>query len=183
MLLVVDCGSTKTPEFARIATNANVASQMVTMAAFPSLELSDYSHIIVSGAPILVTEVNPVPYLQLFKGLLTANCPILGVCFGHQISGMLHGATPARCPEDRSWRVLEMHVTSALFEGVAEPVSMMQDHCECIDVPTDWHHLASSEICQNEAMKHPEKNWYGVQFHPEVSDASGIRLLENFLAL
>lgn len=183
MLLVVDCGSSKTGHFARIATLAGVLSETVKMQQLPQVQLNAYSHILISGAPILLTEVNPADYLPYFSGLKDTKCPILGVCFGHQITGLLHGATAMRCAEDRSWQTLEIVGNSPLFNGLQPDVEMMEDHCECISLPKGFELLASSQTCEVEAMKHPDRAWFGVQFHPEVSGAAGERLLRNFLSL
>ena len=183
MLLIVDCGSTKTPQFAVEAAALGVESHTIKMEAFPTTELDAYQHIIISGAPILVTEVAPQPYLTLFQPLLSANCPMLGVCFGHQISGMLHGAEASRCPEDRNWQTITLTGNSTLFDGFKDSARMMQDHCECISLPADWQLLGSSTTCEVEAMQHPTKPWFGVQFHPEVSGADGRLLLQNFLSV
>ena len=182
MLLIVDCGSSKTPEFTRIATELGIAHTTLSLAEAGTALPANCSHIVVSGAPILVTETNPNPYKKQFEPLLAVNCPLLGVCFGHQILGLLHGASARRCSEARSWEQLQLHHASPLFEGFEVATSMMEDHCECIDLPPNWRQLASSATCTNEAMQHPSKPWFGVQFHPEVSGPAGVALLKNFLA-
>ena len=54
------------------------------------------------------------------------------------------------------------------------------NHGNSITVPQGFMHLARSETCENELMKHPEKPTYGVQFHPEKTE--GDIIIPNFLS-
>jgi GMP synthase (glutamine-hydrolysing) len=105
----------------------------------------------------------------------------LGICFGHQILGMVYGASIARQKEDRSWQEIEIIQDSELFENFGKTVLMVEDHCESISVPPHFNLLASSDACVNEAMQHQEKKMFGVQFHPEVSGDNGEKIITNFI--
>ncbi len=178
-ILVIDCGSSKVPHFAERLAGFDQPSDTVSIEVLDTIELNQYAGIIISGAPILLTETDPQPYLEKLKFVTNHTQPILGVCFGHQIIGMLHEAKVSRCKECRTDLNIKKISESELWQGI-DDYSFNQDHCEAIDLPLNWKLLASSKICTNEAMQHPFKPIYGVQFHPETSGSNGTQLLKNF---
>lgn len=180
MILIVDCGSQKTP-YIEEAVNGIVDFQTIGMFGVSKIDLLHFDGIIISGAPILITEVNMETYIHAFSWLKTFEKPVLGICFGHQIIGLLHGAFASRQKEDRDWQTIEQCNESPIFDKLPYEFEMMEDHCECISVPPNFKLIAVSDACVNEAMQHQTKAIYGVQFHPEVSGNQGFLIIENFV--
>lgn len=180
MILIIDCGSQKIP-FIEEAVDLAMDFKTVSLNKLDNEDISSYKGIIISGAPILITEVNPQPYLDQLKGIIDASVPVLGICFGHQVIGLLHGARASRQKEDRDWQVIESLESHALFSKLPKEFRMMEDHCESISVPQDFKLLGVSDACVNEAMYHKSKPLFGVQFHPEVSGNQGTIIIENFV--
>lgn len=180
MIGIINCGSQKTPY---IEQAVDVVCDYETFGMFDLLkrDLSSYDGIIISGAPILLTEVDLQPYLDNFAWIRTYKKPLLGICFGHQILGLVHGAFVSRQREDRDWQTIESYSDSPIFDKFPHEFQMMEDHCECVSVPKDFQLLAGSDACVNEAMQHENKPFYGVQFHPETSGNQGFLLIENFV--
>lgn len=147
---------------------------------FDEKTVDNYDAIVFSGAPILLSEVDKTPYFKDFNWILDYQKPILGICFGHQLLGMIHGAEIAMQREDRDWQWIEVIAHNPLFDDLVNPVQLREDHCESISVPRGFELAATSDFTVNEAMHHKSKPFFGVQFHPEVSDGQGAQILHNF---
>ena len=179
MILIGDCGSTKTPEIEKII------DEFVDCKVMPLMEinreiLKNYNGVILSGAPILLTEEKTDSYLSSSSWIKDIEIPLLGICFGHQLIGLQFGAMVKKMKEDRIFQDVEISEDSPLFNRLPRIIEMQEDHCEFASVPQNFKLLASSDSCFNEAMGHKEKHIYGVQFHPESSGLQGRLLLENF---
>ena len=181
MICIIDCGSSKTPQIESIVYEYD-DTHVVGMHDFDiHTDLKDCKGVILSGAPILITEKDPEPYLQLFDWIKETKLPVMGICFGHQIIGLLHGAMANRQREDRDWQTIEILQDCPLFDKLPNELELMEDHCEAISIPADFIHVATSDYCVNEAMMHKTKPLFGVQFHPETSGNLGAVILENFV--
>lgn len=182
MILIIDCGSQKSPYISEIVDEFEDCILVALHDFNPSL-LENKTGVIISGAPILITEVDTRPYLEKFEWIKTTSLPVLGICFGHQIIGLLHGAMGSKMKEDRDWQLIEAFETCPLFDKLPTEFEMMEDHCESISIPPGFQLIASSDVCINECMQHFSKPLFGVQFHPEVSGNFGRIVIENFVKL
>ena len=137
--------------------------------------------------------------------LLETRKPVLGICGGHQLIGLLLGgqAEPLRRlveGEDDShpqiapgffkeWGFypVEFAPGERLFAGFEQPVAVKQMHFwHLTRLPDSFQVIAYNRNCPVQAMRLKERPVYGVQFHPEFYDAGhpdGQRILENFFAL
>ncbi|MBX7095570.1 MAG: gamma-glutamyl-gamma-aminobutyrate hydrolase family protein [Flavobacteriales bacterium] len=181
-ILIVDCGSSKVPDIVAILRKLNVECTSIKWNELKGDELH-YNGVIISGAPVLLTNTSADPYIEKIKPLIKISVPVLGICFGHQILGIINGAYIAKCSEDRAWQEITIIHPYGLFAGFNNWVMMREDHTECIDLPHGFRRDAGSEICANEAMHHEKYPWYGVQFHPESSGEMGEKLFNNFLTI
>lgn len=180
MIAVIDCGSKKVPYIVQAISPISEVKTFDPFDFHPK-EYPQLSGVVISGAPILITEINLQPYLSAFEWIKSTQIPVLGICFGHQIIGLLHGANGAKMMEDRDWREVEFFEAHMLNDNLPKVTQMMQDHCEAISIPSDFRLIASSDVCVNEAMTHKSKSLFGVQFHPEVSNQQGTQLIQNFI--
>jgi GMP synthase (glutamine-hydrolysing) len=182
MILVVDFGSSKVPQIYD-AVDEQMDCEIVQWQDVTSESILKYQGIILSGAPKLITEMDLKDILSAFSWLKQTEIPILGICFGHQIIGILFGSFGSKMKEDRDWQEIETFEDSRLFKNLPSTFKMMEDHCETISIPPKFILLGSSDACVNEAMKHPFKDIYGVQFHPENSGNYGYTLIRNFCTI
>lgn len=182
MFLIIQFGSKKTPA---IKSCIESFGEFAVVQEWKSISQrpSGLKGIIFSGSPAFFTEVDHQPYVSEISPLLTWNVPVLGICFGHQLMGILHGANIYRGDPIRTNEKIRLLKTDQLFHGFQDSFEMQEDHTEGIDVPLNFTHLATSTSYINEAMKHKEKHFWGVQFHPEVSGENGLRLFRNFISV
>lgn len=180
MIVIIDCGSSKTPLIESVVYEF-MDTRVVPIFDFIRADHTDALGFVISGAPILITEVDTEPYLKQFEWLKTEEKPVLGICFGHQMLGLTFGALSNRQKEDRDWQTIEVITDCALFNKLPIEIELMEDHCEAISIPKDFIHVAVSDATVNEAMMHKDKPLFGVQFHPEVSGNHGAIILENFV--
>lgn len=182
MILILNCGSLKTPYIEEMIDEFD-DFRTVPILKFQISDLDNVAGVIISGAPILVTEQPIQGFLEQLTWIKTTKKPVLGICFGHQLIGILHGAFASRMREDRDWQLIEALEESPLFERLPGEFEMMEDHCETISIPTHFKLIAASDACVNEAMQHENQPIYGVQFHPEISGNYGRTVLENFVRI
>jgi len=116
-----------------------------------------------------------------------AQFPILGICAGHQFMARFFGgeAEPSKIPEFGKVELNLVKSDDFLFSGVPKKSVVWESHNdEVTQLPKHFELLAESENCKIQAMKHKEKTFYGLQFHPEVEHTEfGELIFNNFVKL
>ena len=182
-VLIIDCGSTKTPFIASMLHGLGATSLTVPLSDLVADDIkTKYDGVVISGAPILLSQnENAKIYTKKFVFIRGLNIPILGICFGHQILGLVYQAEVVLCSPNRVPTLIKVHRPHDLFVGIKNLV-FEQDHTECLTRDDrKIMHIASSPHCTFEAIKILSKPFFGVQFHPETSGESGRMLFANFL--
>lgn len=182
MILVINCGSNKTRFITQIVDD-QIDVDEIGIFDLKEISLDKYTGIIISGAPILVTEQNIDPYLEVLNDVLATKKPILGICFGHQLIGIKYGSIASKMRTINDMEEISVLDDSPLFNRLPHEISMMEDHCETISIPEGFKLLASSDSCVNEAMEKKDAPIYGIQFHPEVSGNHGAIVIQNFISI
>ena len=140
---------------------------------------------VITGSPMMLAEELPRAGLCEFVQSLT--CPVLGICFGHQLLGLLSGSKVYRGEKIEGIRTVRAIGSDPLLSGLDGEVDFLESHQEFLKKEeveaSGWEVLAASDSCPVEAMRHRTKPWYGVQFHPEQSKQTGEKLVSNFVRL
>jgi GMP synthase (glutamine-hydrolysing) len=183
MIHILDFGSRKVPLIAGMIESLGQATCVHPWDSIDHVQLASASGIVLSGSPTFLTEVDHAPYHHHCGFLKTIEVPVLGICFGHQVLGILHGAEIYRGAEIRKPENIRVLTPDPLFSGLGTTTTQTEDHTEGITVPAGFIHLAASDSYPNEGMRHPERNMWGIQFHPEVSGPNGLQVFRNFLSI
>jgi GMP synthase (glutamine-hydrolysing) len=199
MITVINFGSSKTPQILSVVRELGFEAQEKNWKDFSATDydrmVQELPHvdgnaddgknhkdkIIFSGSPTFLTEVDHAPYTERYSCIRQGKIPVLGICFGHQVMGIVHGAQIFRGEEIRTDNEIHVVKEDQLFAGLSPGTVMKEDHTEGISLPAGFIHLAYSKSYAIEAMRHPTLPLWGIQFHPEVSGENGKILIRNFL--
>jgi len=183
MICIIDCGTSWLQEIKQNLNELGYKFRVFKLEEIEDSEFKSFSGIIISGASTLLTQIDISKYIHLFRFVKNIEIPVLGICLGHQIIGLLYGSEiHAKIMIDKMEQI-EIVKENDLFEDIKNQALFREEHSEFISLPDNFILLAKSESCDNEAMKHKNKNIYGVQFHPEVSKDNGKTLFRNFLKM
>lgn len=182
-ILILDFGSQYTQLIARAVREANVYCEIIpyhkTFEFEPGLK-----GIILSGSPFSVNEPNaPDVNVQEF----IAKVPVLGVCYGAQLTAKRYGGVVAKSNKREFGRaVLQRSGEDELLKDVSPTSQVWMSHSDTIkQLPEGFELLATTESIPVAAFKKngtSNKALYGVQFHPEVYHSTeGKKILHNFL--
>ena len=137
--------------------------------------------IILSGGPSSVTSPD-APHCD--PAIYDLSVPVLGICYGMQLTAQLLGGQVEKAKEREYGRVtVRMQETSGLLNDMSPSSSCWMSHTwQVSECPPGFHLIAQTDNCPIAAMANEGKHIYGVQFHPEVTHTEeGKTLLHNFL--
>jgi len=181
-VLVLDFGAQYAQLIARRVRDHNVYCELIRHDVSADVILARKpSAIILSGGPASVYEPNaPKCDPRIFE----LGIPILGICYGMQLTSQAMGGNVEKCPAREFGRSrLEIASMEKLFAGFPHEIDVWMSHGDQVNaLPEGFETLASTSTCPFAAVRHKTKSIYGLQFHPEVSHTSlGGTLIHNFL--
>lgn len=120
--------------------------------------------------------------VEKYKGKI----PILGICLGHQVIGMISGGKIVEGQEPVHGKVHEIiHNGRGVFKGLKNPLKVTRYHSLVVsekDFPEDLEITAQTLAGEIMGIKSKKYLLEGIQFHPEaILTEMGMELLENFL--
>ncbi|MBU4535382.1 MAG: GMP synthase subunit A [Euryarchaeota archaeon] len=137
----------------------------------------DPAGLVLGGGPSLDRSGKCREYIE------KVDVPILGICLGHQLIARAFGGEVSTA-DAQSYAQIQLNILDEddIFQGLGPEMKVWASHKDEVKkMPENFDVLASSTICDVEAMKHHQKPVYGIQFHPEVYHTeNGSRVFENF---
>ena len=181
-IVILDFGGQYTQLIARRVRENNVYSEVVPW-SMPIREIAAKQPIgiILSGGPASVCDPDAP---QCDPDIYHLGVPVLGICYGMQLTAALLGGRVERAEEREYGRVtVRMKEQAGLLSGMKGSSSCWMSHTwQVAECPQGFHPIAETDKCPVAAMADEEKRVYGVQFHPEVTHTEeGKTLLHNFL--
>jgi GMP synthase (glutamine-hydrolysing) len=181
VIAVVNFGSQFTHLIARRLRALNVHAEVFAPDVSPAeLKKLQPSGIILSGGPSSVHDDDaPTVDPKLFE----LGIPVLGICYGLQLMTKVLGGTVDRGDSGQYGReTVSVTADSQLWKDVpAEQVVWFSHGDSVAKVPKGFEAVGSTPTCFNAAIVDPERNFYGLQFHPEVVHTEhGSQILKNF---
>ena len=137
--------------------------------------------IIFTGGPASIYEENAP---KCVKDVFSLGIPILGICYGMQfMSHTLGGNVKKALKREYGQMEATLDISSKLFNKLNEKNICLMSHTDYVDkLPEGFKSIASTDTCKIAAMENVDKNFYAVQFHPEVNHTNdGDKIIENFV--
>ncbi len=185
LILILDFGSQYTQLIARRVREQKVYSEIhpynLPLARIRELAPTG---IILSGGPSSSYDADaPRISTELFE----LGVPILGICYGVQLTALLLGGEVVAAARREYGRATVKIGAGAgdLFHGFApgEEIPVWMSHGDKIQsLPAGFSVVGESANCPAAAVAAPGRKFWGVQFHPEVAHTPrGGEILANFL--
>ncbi|MEI7744954.1 MAG: glutamine-hydrolyzing GMP synthase [Chloroflexota bacterium] len=179
---MLDFGSQFAQLIARRVRELNVYSELLPHdTPLAELERRGVRAIILSGGPRSVYDVGaPKPDASIWSGRL----PVLGICYGAQMMALeLGGDVKPSAKREYGPATVQVTAEGGLFEGLDREQPVWMSHGDSITrLPDGFTSTAQTDSTPYAGLAAPERNLYGIQFHPEVAHTPrGRDILRNFV--
>ncbi|MEG2406174.1 MAG: glutamine-hydrolyzing GMP synthase [Clostridiales bacterium] len=136
--------------------------------------------IILTGGPYNAYEANaPLPNIEIFN----MDIPVLGICYGLQSMAQVLGGAIDRA-DKREYGAQPITLEdSPIFKSVVGENHCWMSHSNQVGtLPRGFISIAHTDTCNNAAIMDKKRNFFGVQFHPEVEHTPfGQDMLKHFI--
>ncbi|PIZ03650.1 MAG: glutamine-hydrolyzing GMP synthase [Gammaproteobacteria bacterium CG_4_10_14_0_8_um_filter_38_16] len=198
-ILIIDFGSQYAQLIARRVRECGVYCELMHPdITAEAMRAFNPSGIILSGGPETVIEHHTPRAPNVIFEL---NVPILGICYGMQtMAQQLGGAVASSDHREFGLAQCELDLKTPLFQGVnanefvASDSESETDNCSLsvpvwmshgdhvTQIPPGFKVIAKTNNAPIAAMCDESRQWYAVQFHPEVTHTkNGMQMLDNFV--
>ncbi len=186
-ILIIDFGSQFTQLIARRIRESGVYSEIISHKKIKNKNIDNsIKGIILSGGPLNVYQINKYSF---DKRIIENQIPVLGICFGHQILSKLNGGR-VKQSKYREFGLANIRKKSESiliknFFNKKNINKVWMSHADQVSkLPKNFNVIASSQNSKFAIIENKKKNFYGVQFHPEVTHTeNGKKLINNFIFL
>jgi GMP synthase (glutamine-hydrolysing) len=189
-ILILDFGSQYTQLIARRVREAGVYSEILPWDIDEErLRAFGPAGIVLSGGPeSVILEAPPRAPAAVFE----MGVPVLGICYGMQtMAAQLGGRVASSAHREFGYAMVRPQAGSNLLGGLVDthepdgsPVlHVWMSHGDRVDeLPEGFQAIASTDNAPLAGMADPSRNFYGLQFHPEVTHTDqGQQIIERFV--
>jgi len=184
-IIILDFGSQTTQLIARRIREQKVYSEIHPFSvSIEKIKELKPTGIVLSGGPCSVYD-SDAPHSD--PELLNLGVPLLGICYGAQLMIQQLGGSVEKAEKREFGKAfLSANFTEGLFAGLETGGAKHQvwmSHGDRINViPEGFEATAVSDNSPYAALRHKEKPFVAVQFHPEVAHTLiGTDVLRNFI--
>mgnify|MGYP001546097755 FL=1 len=189
-ILIIDFGSQYTQLIARRVRELGVYSEIHPWDIdFEDIQNFEPNGIILSGGPESVTLDEPP---KAHEEIFSMGVPVLGICYGMQtMASQLGGKVEPSDEREFGYAQVQVHVGSKLLEGIYDDLSSgggqildvwMSHGDKVVELPEGFECIASTDSAPIAAIANEEKQFYGIQFHPEVTHTKqGGEIINRFV--
>ena len=182
MIIVLDFGGQYNQLIARRVRECNVYCEVhpCTMDLDKIKEMAPKGIIFTGGPNSVYKADSPTCPKEIYD----LGIPILGICYGSQLMAHQLGGSVETAPVSEYGKTeVEVDNGSLLFGDVSPKTICWMSHTDYIaEAPEGFRVTAHTPVCPVAAMERSDKNWYAVQFHPEVMHTQeGKKMLSNFV--
>jgi GMP synthase (glutamine-hydrolysing) len=182
LILIIDFGSQYNQLIARRVRENHVYCQIeppdISIAAIKELKPEG---IILSGGPASIySKGSP----RVDSAILGLGIPVLGICYGlHYMIDSLGGKVIGSTKREYGFAELLVKKQKGMFTGVNKKTQCWMSHGDSIGaLPAGFVITASTANTPVAAAEDVKRNFYALQFHPEVVHTKeGKKMLANFL--
>ena len=181
MILIVDFGSQTCHLIGRRLKDLGIISEIILpQEASIAVKNRKVKGIILSGGPASVYEKNA---LLIDKSIFHLGIPVLGICYGLQLMAQMLGGkvTPGR-KKEYGPTICHIKNDNPLFAGLPEKLKVWMSHFDTVVKPPRGCRVTGvTANVKVAAFAGEKRQFYGVQFHPEVQHTEhGSHILANF---
>ncbi|MBA5246167.1 glutamine-hydrolyzing GMP synthase [Marnyiella aurantia] len=179
-IVILDFGSQYNQLIARRIREMEVYSEVIPYnTPLDEILAKEPAGIVLSGGP---SSVNAENAHLVDKALFEQNIPVLGICYGMQLTTHLLGGQVKKGVKGEYGKAkLQIDKSNEFLAGVSRFSTVWMSHFDEVQtVPAGFTINATTDVIS--AISNEEKKIYCVQFHPEVSHTEeGPRMIENFV--
>lgn len=184
-VLILDFGSQYNQLIARRVREIGIYCELKPF-SMPFEKIQEFGPmaVILSGGPSSVyDEKSPKIDTRIFE----MGIPVLGICYGAQLMAYTLGGkvVPADSLANREYgrTETEFDTNSSLFGNISSKSITWMSHGDSVErIPDGFKAIAHSAGCPFAGFENTAKNFYAVQFHPEVKHTEeGFEILRTFL--
>jgi len=182
-VLIVDFGSQVTQLIARRLREMGVYCEVHPYNKVDAAFTDQFAPkaVILSGGP---NSVHWDDSPRADEVLFNLGVPVLGICYGEQtMCAQLGGSVSASDAREFGKAEIEIIADSPLFAGLQKTETVWMSHGDKVDsLPDGFVAIARSANAPFAAIADEARQFYAVQFHPEVAHTlCGARILSNFV--